>query len=564
MINLKKNKYLFPLAFICFCIFLAVLETAAYKISGIWSMAASRIWMVMGFFYLLSSLYLFFNQFFIDIKKRNFLGLIAIIIACLITLYKVSSFQSLNHESTQQLAAAFENIKKDDFHYPNASFLGYPSRQYLITALPSFILGKSPLACNLGYAFPFILGIFLFYVGLKKTLDDNQWGDILSSLAIISLTTSPYIVEFLLHFEQATLPLAFSLQAIGWYLALVQSPSFFKKINLIWIGTLLSTTYTPGLSSWVLLLIMIGINIFRKIKNKHFINGATWACCFLVIISFGINSFFSRDDLSFKDDLFFNLGNKRTMITASRNRIDRGLAGYKLFFFSDPKSFLGSFLALPVYFYLAFSFLGLNGLTHFLISLWSILTVGFSVYLVGYADPPPTLSIHRAMIVVPVIVTGLASTLSKHSERLRHFSLGSLYIFFVLAVLFSFKNLHQTIKAKRADIRINLVADIIDQSELLKRNNQKIANVVVFSKRTEMASTGDFLKYFFPEYKFTQKTTCQIEPYLSRASLFYSEDPNCAQRLSAHSIQILPGQFVHHHDSDYYEMIRAVKNPTLP
>ena len=148
----------------------SVLEPAACWRGGLFSVAASRIWMAGGALTAAAAVCHFLAALYDDFRQRKFLSLVflAVLLSMLCALVGDLGTAELSFESTQQIAAGLRSFAAPDWNYTGKAFLGYPNRQYLVAALPSLALGRSVVALHLGYALPFLLGVMVLYAGFRK------------------------------------------------------------------------------------------------------------------------------------------------------------------------------------------------------------------------------------------------------------------------------------------------------------------------------------------------------------------------------------------------------------
>lgn len=276
--------------FLIFLITLGALEIMAYWQKGYWSTIAVYIWIILGIAYFIATLAQISKVFLFDIRNKFIWGILALIITSSLVLLHPSIFTTINFESTEQAAAAIENVKQQDLNYTGQSFLGYPSRQYLITTLPSFFFKKAPLTLNVGYAYPFILGLFIFYAGLRTFLSKNKNEGFLCALGVLSIFPFLYVLTFVLRFEQSITPLSITLNAAGWFLIINKRPSYINFICMLWIGTLLPNVYTPGLASWTLLILAGLILSVESAINGNYKKSIIWILIIIDLMIFGLLS----------------------------------------------------------------------------------------------------------------------------------------------------------------------------------------------------------------------------------------------------------------------------------
>jgi len=493
--------------FFIFAIFISILETAAYKLGGVYSVFASRVWLIYTTFYFASSIFIFSKLIIEDVKTRYILGIIALLCVAIITFWDIHTYKYLHHEATQQIGAAFINLKKADLNYTGLSFIDYPSRQYLIAAIPSFVLGQNAFALRLGFAFQFYLGVLIFYTGLRVFLRKSFYSSYIVPVVIISITTFPYVVNFLRNYEQAIYPISFTMQAIGWYLLCSNELTVFRAINLCYIGGLLVTSYSPGIGVWMLLILFILINIFHNYTNRNFDKLIIWLGCMLVILVFGINSISVQTksiNIKFILDCDKWLGNI--------------IETLKIIFFAHPKTYFSLLLILPIIAYMLSSLCWFNGLSHFIVASWSVAFILLSNCILGYFTPHPLLGLHRANIVIPVLLTGLA--ILTHQWMQRQKIPVKNCIFWIILLIFvshSFFNLHMAmLKKKRHRAMDYLMKDIVLEKKMLGIGMLEEINIGIFPRKPNFNNALDFLEYFLPD--------CNYFPVVNR--LFRDFDPD--------------------------------------
>src|SRR3989344_6063393 len=299
LLYLKNKNILIYLLYFTFCLFIATLETLAYLKPDVplFSILASRIWFIWSVFSILLSLLIFFKVFLSDILHKNILSLIALFIVTFFVSFNISSFpQNISAESTQELSAGLNNLIKPDLGYTENAFLGYPSRQYIISAFPSLIFGRTILGIRLGFLLPFIIGIFIFYAGIKSYFSYSSHIDENLGLIIMTILSFPIIILLLRIFEQASLSVAYTFWAIGLLFYTLKNPKIHFVLTLIWIISMLSTTYTPSLATWSLLIIfLIYISVKTIIKEKYYF-ALLWLGCMISSFTIGFNALNHRAD----------------------------------------------------------------------------------------------------------------------------------------------------------------------------------------------------------------------------------------------------------------------------
>jgi len=478
--------------FFIFALSITVLEILAYRQGGMFSFWASRIWLFLAFVYFLYVLFLIIPFFFQGFRKEPFWHLLFFFFLFLFVFWDFGSFEHLDLESTQQAAAGLANFKKRDWNYTGFSFLGYPARQYLLTAIPSLFWGRNLIALRLGFIVPFLLGVFLFYFALRQSIFDPQTPS-LPLLATFSLFSFPYLLHYLRYYEQTIYPLSFTLQAVSWLILLTKRQTFLNYFSLMWSGSMLATLYTPGLAVWVLLIFWLFGLLVKEAWQKRMERALIFLVILLSLVVFGWCSFQTRKDISFS---------RQPERSSARIILGDLQQGYSLFFFSDKGVFIPPWLSLPLFVYLFSSLCFTNGPGHLLIALWSVLVVGVSVYLKGYASPPPPLALHRAMVIIPVLIGGMSFWFSQLVRKKRLlFTSRARRMFFSLLVITSLWYWSRTLSYRRfGDIGL-FVEDLVSQVRNFNLQPEEPLGLVVISSRRFLLPLRDALVYFLPQHR---------------------------------------------------------------
>lgn len=388
--------------FLVYAFALSILEICAYLLGGRWAFGAGCAWLFAAGLSVLALALNLKDALLADLKDRNLAGICALA-ACLALLCMGLFSEQANHESAQQAAAGLRNLGREDLGYTSRAFLNYPSRQYLLVALPSVIGGSGFLQLHLGYALPFMAGVLYFYAGTRRAVCERN--PLLAGLALLLILSSPYLYSFYLHFEQVTLPAAFTLFALGTLFSAIYAPSFLNLAALTWIGALLGASYTPSLGSWTLLCVVLLYIAAGEARKGSSARAAIWIASFGCIMIAGLLSFMTRGDLPIGSAAL------RPDVAADPGRsLELVLEGLGIVLSPGSRSFFGAALLIVLALYLA-SAIRRRAWPHIAIVLWMLLEIVFAVSLTGWDSPPPGTALHRALPIVPVLVAAAAVSL---------------------------------------------------------------------------------------------------------------------------------------------------------
>lgn len=401
-------------AFVLFVLSALLLEFMTYQDVAVIAWITSRLWLAGGLLMAIMIVGRSIRQLFHDIRNKAFLpilftlGLMALLAWPLLD----PSRSVIGQDATQQAAAGLDAFTRLDLNYTGRAFLGYPARQYLLAALPALLAGRSETALQVGFAWPFWLGLLLFADSLRAWGREKEirHGDGLALAAVSALFVFPYVTEYYLYFEHTLFPVCFSLQAIGWLLLFLLRPTLFHAIALCWTGSMLVYCYTTGLAAVVLLivlLLLICIKVLLQTK-KTLPEVTAWPEAFaahpypaltvLVVAVFVL----AMVVLS----LAFGRGDRISVLRSTElsDIIKAARAGLSIAFLHRPATYAGYLLPL-VWLYLAFALLYRFGLAHFIVAGWTLGVIILSQVLQGYAIYPAAISFSRTLVTVPVLVT---------------------------------------------------------------------------------------------------------------------------------------------------------------
>jgi len=256
-------------------IVMVLLEILAFSVGGLFSWLASRIWLLLVLTFFAISARSVVIEAADDIRNKNWLPIIAIVGIGIYVFWGIGRINRVfDYETAQQLVDGLNALKEPDLGYTGqAAFWGYPVRQYVILALPSFLFGKSMFTAHIVYDFVCLLGFAMLYVGAKRYLADKLPGFArFAGLFPLLVMCSPIIVTYITFHEQTILPPAYAMIAVGWFLILAARFSLESLLCLTASGMILGTMYTPGLTMAALVVFMlawvVAHGIARYVNNE--------------------------------------------------------------------------------------------------------------------------------------------------------------------------------------------------------------------------------------------------------------------------------------------------------
>lgn len=529
--------------FLVGCIASFILEFLACLFKSVFSVIASRIWMLSVILFVLFFVFVVVKQLYEDVRDKKFiLPFIFFLVFCFFA-FQIGNygFSDLSYESTQEVAAGLNALKQPDWNYTAMGFTGYPTKQYIINAIPALFLGRCFFALNMGFAIPFLIGLTLLFIELRKLTSRLGIDEKFSIIPIFMIAFCPFISEFYYTFEQTITPVSYAIIVIALFLRMLRKRSLIAFSVLTISACMLPFLYTPALAFMGLFVVMMIYHAINVITGKSkFVNPGKKNPNYLI-------SVFAS---AFTPALFF-------ICTLVSKRNDRFLSAYGDSFAPEKqseymKSFLSFFVDSDSLFWGVFGAFVLiyliAGLTFrlkfhdFLISLWCIATALFSFLLPGVSTVfnfyyPPLILAQRSMVMVPVIAVSLlvasAGFLRKHTIRLRNDCVAVLTAAFMLFGISSLFQVHKANEYHNYTQHMKYIMKYCGEvTEYHGNSNEDVIVIIVHTDNDLISHLWDFTQYYYPNakiYVFPTEQFGGIDIYdVIYPRYVFSENPNTA------------------------------------
>lgn len=492
----KKYKVL-----ILYFMILSITECLAYILGSVFSVIALRMWIITGIFFVFSVLCSFISALKQDIYEKKYFSIIflSILLILLCSIMGNVSIADINPDAAQQAAAGLDSFKSPDFNYTGKAFLGYPARQYIISALPAVLFGRSITTLHMGFGIPFILGILMMYCGIRTWIKSRNLNTNLAVIPLYAILVFPYAAEYYANFEQAIYPISFSMLTIGFFLLLLHKTNIINTISIAWIGGLLGTSYTPSIAMLGLLVVFLLLCSYLWIKKPEFMPfpsknpvlsaKAAWLIAGNICVFFALTFLLERQDRMniFKDDQsIFSI-----LIESIFN------------FLEDKKTvFLGVFhLITLIYFILSLTFQ--LKFYDFLLTLWIFGVVFFSNIMTGYAQYSYQWMQQRVMIIIPVLITAFtllfSNLLKKYQIKIKDKIIVSFCFLFLFLGVYNFKQPNQSFVYFHHTQPIKyLLSDLENITKENKLDSMSEFNIVLYTNNTLIKNLKDYTCFFYP------------------------------------------------------------------
>jgi 4-amino-4-deoxy-L-arabinose transferase and related glycosyltransferases of PMT family len=496
--DLSNNKVI---GFAVYVVFISILELLAYRCKGIFSLLASRLWLLGGLFCFVGILLYYIKSISLDWKERKLFPIVTMLFLLMGLCYVLVNLRifEINPDATQQAAEGINALHRGDWNYTGYAFLGYPARQYIISAIPAAVFGRSILTLHLGFGIPFIMGILCFYSGLHRWAFMKGVNSNLAVLPVLAMFTFPFVTEYYANFEQAIYPISFTMIAIGFFLLTLCKPNLLSLFGLTWIGCMMSTSYTPALASLgllaailvlaILTLALLPMRMPLPVKLPQLLSLG------YLLVEVNILMFFYATLLDKRQDHFSKLQQGRNLLkTTGKSMVE--------FLMDKNAKFLGVF-AIIVLVYLVASLTLQLRFWDFTIAVWVLGVSVMADILMGYTAYQPAWIMQRALIVIPVLLTGLTlsffEVVRNHKFKISNKMIAVVAITFALVGAYNFKqpnqsfvyfNYIQPMKYMLQDLeKTTTDHDIASESEF---------NLVVYTESALLKNIKDYSKFLYP------------------------------------------------------------------
>ena len=250
----------------------SMLEILAYAAGGLFAVLAAWAWLITAVILGILFLYYTGKQAYRDIKGKKYFVSFGFLVLVFLFFSFIGNiaYSDINPDAAQQAAAGLDSFASADLNYTGKAFLGYPVRQYTIAAIPALIFGRGIWTLHAGFGMYFIVGLTIFFLGLRSWLKSKDMKEEHALLPCYSLLCFPFITEYYQNFEQAIIPVSLTMLAIGLYLKLLVHTDLKLYIAITYTGCLMADSYTPVLASMGLLIVFILLmnNRFKSESDK--------------------------------------------------------------------------------------------------------------------------------------------------------------------------------------------------------------------------------------------------------------------------------------------------------
>ncbi len=192
-------------------------------------------------------------------------ALIVPICAMLVGLFGVD-WLLCNDESNLQISLGMDLLQNDNAFgvYQSGYRAGYPARQFILAAIPSYLFGHSLELVRLSFFSYFLWAHVAFLAAAGQLLQARKclYPWIWASLASLAVTLSPYTLLTVRIYEQSSIPICASMFLVAGFLRVLERPSNFNWFWVAWAIGFLPFCHRPALSAWPMSMLCLFVLLF--------------------------------------------------------------------------------------------------------------------------------------------------------------------------------------------------------------------------------------------------------------------------------------------------------------
>lgn len=505
---LEKKQFIALLIYGSLTIFL---ELMSYIVGGVFSIIASRLWIAGFILFVLAFIGIVAKQIKEDsVNKVTLLPLLFLVVFVFFA-FQIGNynFSDLGYESPQQAVSGLDALEMTDWNYTGKGFTGYPIKQYILNALPSAFGGRSFFTLCLGFAFPFLMGLVLLFIELRKFLKAVGVDESFAMLPILMISFCPYVDDFYYIFEQTITPISFCMIVVALFLRVVRKPSLLTFVILFWNVCMLPFLYTPALAFMGLVLVIFVYHGVLVLLGKSFCSVyegkmRVYYSTSLFVTAVAPVLCFACTLIQERGDRFISgYGDDR-----DPEKIKEYFSSFKTFFIQGDSAFFGVFGAFVLIYMVCALTLRLKRY-HIIISLWCIATSFFSFMLPGVSEVfdfyyRAEVLAQRNLVIVPVLaVCMLTAVIENLQGKELYFRKDILAIVCISCYLFGFNSLYYPHKAYTYDNNTQSMKYIIRYcQEVLEYHGLEYDDEFYIALHTDNGllthNPYNYTRYFFP------------------------------------------------------------------
>lgn len=441
------------------------------------------------YLWILSWLFVFLyvlDSFVFILKKSKVLGVFLLLFFVIILINTINPV-NLSGETTQQIAGTLNYFNQShDLGFRQTIMFGYPARQFFLSAIPSFIFGRTHFLLNFGGSLYYLFSLIIFVKGLLDYFKKDKYSEFLTILILSFIPHFYWINHHIFLYEQSYYPFAFGLMLCGFFLSYLRN---FSSKYLFLIGftlVYLIFSYTPSLA---LVFFALVVGIYLLIKEKGGKNFYVLALIIFASLFFLLSSFEFRRDVNLLGEQMSREYLIKNLIVSLRHIV----------FLDQGKPVVSPVFNLIFLLTIIYSLFNFRKIGIFFSGIWIVATIILSIISKGYTYYGIDFRLHRSSVIFPILLLLIAKFLKDLNANIRNFYLLVITVVFFISTGIVFQMI---LLKSREPVRhlafIKFLKKEIDKDKL--DNNEEI----IFSDglNVEYISLQDSLQYFLLHFKY--------------------------------------------------------------
>ncbi len=333
--------------------------------------------------------------------------LLTLAIATFVVAWHWRDPRALSGEATQEIACVLSQLTTTADHgYRESCFLGYPTRQLYLPAVPTLLFGRSMAALYAGASLYLLLGLVVFTSGIVRYFRYSAIGGWMNAILVGAIFHFYYFNSLTFQYEQSAFPFGLALLAVGLFFHYRATPKPYLLVLLGYSGLYLVYAYTPSLA-------LLGLELVTLLYWAACDERSLWGRLPLVglvlgLLLFLVTSFSLRGDLRLHDS---------SGETGKQLMSDLATAFEHLLYQNHGNPMVSPLFSFVFVALVLACALGVFGKRAVPVALWIIATIIAAEVAQGYAYYGIDYRLERATVAVPVFLGLLTAVCARWVRR---------------------------------------------------------------------------------------------------------------------------------------------------
>jgi hypothetical protein len=340
-------------------------------------------------------------------RRETLVTLLTLAIAGIVVALHWQDPRSLSGEATQEIACALSQLSTTADHgYREYCFLGYPTRQFYLPAVPTLLFGRSMPALFGGASLYLFLGLLVFTSGIVRYFSYSLKGDLLNAILVGSALHFYWFNVTTFDYEQSGFPCGLAFLVVGLFFHYRVTRQAYLLTLLGFAGLFLTYAYTPSLA-------LLGLEVVVLLYWALFEERTIRVRLLIVGLVLGL-LFFLGTSLSLRGDLRLH---DSTSETGRQLLNDLALTFEHLLFQNHGVPMVSPLFSFVFVALVLACAMGACGRKAVPIAVWIVATIIAAELSHGYSSNGIDWRLERATVAVPVFLGLLTMVCARWAQR---------------------------------------------------------------------------------------------------------------------------------------------------